>query len=87
MNILGLAMNALAVFFLTLPLVGAAALAVAGILRLAHRRAKHVEVAADALTRAYAAGIFPPSLRGGGPQVPVMRSRPIRRHRRHGGSQ
>jgi len=43
--------------------------AIAGIARLRRRRSR-LDRAADLTSSAIAAGVYPPSLRGGGPEVP-----------------
>lgn len=67
-----------------LPAVAAAAVLVAGIQRLRGRRSRALDGVADVARAAFARSIYPPSLRGGGPDVPVPRSRPILRRRRRG---
>ena len=65
-----------------LPLVAAVVVMIAGIRRLSGRDRTPIDRVADVSSRAVARSIYPPSLRGGGPDVPVRRGRPMVRPRR-----
>ena len=73
-----------ALAFGLLPLVAAIAVLIGGVRRLRGRRGGPIDRVGALTGSAVGRGIYPESLRGGGPIVPVPPSRPIRRRRRAG---